>query len=160
MRTGIQLGEKRGSLWGIERLRAGKDARYFVTQRTHDNGFEFFFMAGKSKFFEPLAALVASGESVVKAAESAGCANSTAYRLACLPEFKTRVSAIRSELVRQSIGKLSHASSRAVETMTALLGSEEDSVRLRAAVAILDRFSKLSEAVDLRERVEALEGKR
>lgn len=114
-------------------------------------------MAAKSKFFESLASMVASGESISSAAESIGAANSTAYRIAKTPEFKNRVNAIRTEFVSDAIGKLSAAASRVVVSMIALLGCDDHGIRLRAAVGILDRFSKLSESLDLRVRVEALE---
>ena len=48
----------------------------------------------KSKYFEPLALMVAAGESIAAAADAVGAANSTSYRLAKLPEFQHRVNAI------------------------------------------------------------------
>jgi hypothetical protein len=114
-------------------------------------------METKSKFFEALAQLVASGESVSSAASTVGCANSTAYRISADPRFRQRVDELRTESVRQALGCLSAAATAAVATMVSLLECEDESVRLRAATAILDRFAKLSESVDLRERIEKLE---
>lgn len=117
-------------------------------------------MPKRGRFFEPLAALVAAGESVRAACDAAGCSVTTGYRTSCQPDFQSRVSAIRTEMMRGSLGKLSASASRAVSTMVELLSCPDDSVRLRAAVAILDRFTSVSEAIDLRERVEALESGR
>ena len=112
----------------------------------------------KSKYFDALARLVASGESIKAAAESVGCANSTAYRMAAKDDFKQEVGRLRSELVASAMGKLSTACSDAVEVIIDLAQNAEDErVKLRAAVAILDRFAKLSEHHELRERIEALE---
>jgi hypothetical protein len=111
----------------------------------------------KSKYFDPLARMVASGESVLSASEAVGCGKSTAYRICQTSEFQTEVSRIRTELLTNAMGKLAGAATKAVEIMESLLESPDHSVRLRAAQGILDRFAKLSESIDLRSRIEALE---
>ena len=108
-----------------------------------------------------MARLVASGESIRAAAESVGCANSTAYRIAAREDFKQEVARLRSEFVASATGKLSTACSDAVEVIIDLAKNADDErVKLRAAVAVLDRFVKMSEHNELRERIEALESDR
>ena len=115
---------------------------------------------GKSKFFEALARMVASGDSIASASESVGCANSTAYRIAATDKFKSEVDRLRGEFVRDATGKLGKACSDAAEVIIELAKTAADeSVRLRAATAVLDRFSKMSEQHELRARIEALETK-
>ncbi len=112
----------------------------------------------KSKYFDPLAVLVAQGESVRAAAAAVGASESAAYRVAKKPEFKAAVNGLRSEVVTESIGKLGNACVSAVETIIELMNTAEDErIRLRAATSILERFEKLSDHHELRERIEALE---
>jgi len=117
-------------------------------------------MDAKGKFFQLLSARVASGESIKSAASQIGCSISRAYRLAATATFKHRVSELRSEMVCESVGLLATASRAAVERLIELTGNDDPSVALRACTAILDRFSSLSESVDLRSRVEALEAEK
>lgn len=114
----------------------------------------------KSKYFDPLARLVAAGESVAAACGAVGCANSTGYRIAATSDFKTEVNRLRSEFVREATGKLGRACSDAVDTIIDLMKNTADPrVKLRAAAAVLDRFAKLSDNLELRERIDALEAK-
>ncbi len=114
-------------------------------------------MVKNSRFFDGLAIAVAGGQSVQSAVGSVGCSIRTGYELSRSAEFKSRVSEIRTESVQLAVGKLSELALSSVATMEVLLSSDDDSVKLRSAMAILDRFSKLSETVDLRARVEKLE---
>jgi hypothetical protein len=112
----------------------------------------------KSKFFQPLAVAVAGGESIKSAAGSVGCSSHTAYHLSSLVEFRKRVSEIRSEISQQAVGKLTLAASKAADTLVALLSeSQEPSVRLNAAKAILASLLPISEFGELRARLDAIE---
>lgn len=115
-------------------------------------------MSKESKYFQPLATQIAQGESVRSAAASIGMGESTAYRLAKTQEFKTRVNELRSEFVTEAVGRLSNACSDAVEVIIDLMkNSEDDRIKLRAATTVLERFEKLADHHELRERLEALE---
>lgn len=111
----------------------------------------------RSKYFLPLAQLMATGENALQASQTLGISQSLAYKLSNSQEFRAEVSTIRTELLRDSMGKLANASTLAVETMVELMNCDNAPVRLRAAVGILERFSRISEDVDLRARVEKLE---
>lgn len=113
-------------------------------------------MASSGKFDAVLLA-VASGSTVRDAATAHGVALRTAYRWAAGDDFRRQVSEIRTAAVGLAVGRLSDLAVRAADTLAGCLDSDDDGARIRAAVAILDRFGKLSESVDLRERVEALE---
>jgi hypothetical protein len=116
-------------------------------------------MAKFGRHFELLSALVASGHTVRDACKSMKLSESRAYHISQTPEFKTRVSELRTAAVEHALGKLSDLACNAVDSIGGLLSSQDENVRLRAAQAVLDRFAKLSEQVDLRQRIEALEAK-
>ena len=119
-----------------------------MIDETGDNG----------KFMELLAVAVAGGQTVKAAAESCSCSERQGYRISATPEFKSRVSAIRAEMTSQAVGELSAAASEAVTTIRELLAStNEPSVRLNAAKAILNALGPLSELGELRSRLDALE---
>lgn len=119
---------------------------------------EIFLSNEKSKFFEGLAVLVAQGQSIASAASQVDCANSTAYRIAKTDDFKAEVNRLRSECVSDAIGMLSNACTQAVEVIIDLMQNAQDErIKLRAATSILERFEKLSDHHELRERIEALE---
>ena len=108
--------------------------------------------------FEELAAAVAGGATVRAAADELGIPERTAYRQSGSPEFKCRVSAIRSEMTNAAVGSLSAAASEAVACIRELLGSaNEPAVRLNAAKAIMNALRPLTEHCELRQRLDSLE---
>ena len=115
-------------------------------------------MSKQSKFLEPLAAQVASGNSIKQAAEIVGCSLQSAYNLSHTEHFRFRVSEIRSEITQQAIGKLTDAASLACDTLRELLDvSQRPSDRLGAAKTILANLGPLSELAELRARLDRLE---
>ena len=112
----------------------------------------------KSKFFDLLVIQVAAGSTVSKACEAVGCSNSNGYKITASKDFKAEVHRIRSEFVSAATGELASACSDAIGVIVDLSKNAEDErVKLRAATTVLDRFAKLSEHYELRERIEALE---
>jgi hypothetical protein len=115
-------------------------------------------MTKPSKFLEPLAVAVASGNSIKDSSAVCGCSIQCAYNLSATAEFRSRVSEIRTEVTSQAVGRLTDASVRAVATIVALMGPEnEPSVRLNASKAILLQLGPLSELGELRQRIDRLE---
>jgi hypothetical protein len=111
-----------------------------------------------SRFFEPLAVAVASGQTIRAAADVAGCATQTAYNISASHEFRQRVSEIRTEAVTAAVGKLSDAASEAVSTLRQLLDASNDPpVRLNAAKAILAAITPMAEFGELRQRLDSIE---
>jgi hypothetical protein len=117
-----------------------------VTQKTPAN----------SRFSDPLAILVASGSTIKDAAASAGCSLPIAYSLSRSPEFKSMVSTIRSEAIRQAIGTLSLATTRAAETLVALLADDDPKIRLAAVARLFASIAPLTELHELRTDIEEL----
>lgn len=112
----------------------------------------------KPKQLEILAVHVAGGKTIRQAAAIVGCSEATAYGFSSSDEFKQAVSRLRSEAVNSAVGSLSDAATEAVSTLRSLLNAtNEPSVRLNAAKAILANLGPISEANELRNRIDAIE---
>jgi len=112
---------------------------------------------GRRNADELLALALATGQTVRGAAEVAGIGERTATRRWADPGFRTRVSALRGELLGTAVGKLADAAAQAADTLTALLGAESEAVRLAAARTILETGHRLREGAELEERLSVLE---
>jgi hypothetical protein len=101
---------------------------------------------------------LACGASVDAAARQCGVAERTIYRRLEDPEFRSRLQALRSDMVRRSAGMLTAAANTAVSTLLSLQKeSVADNVRLGAARAILELGMKIREIAELEIRIAALE---
>jgi hypothetical protein len=74
------------------------------------------------------------------------------------PAFQRALAVARRQLVSRACGQLAAAATAAAQTLRACLDAEGDSVRLRAALGILDQVRAHIELDDLAQRVAALEG--
>ena len=112
----------------------------------------------KPRQLEILAVHVAGGKTIRQAAGIVGISEATAYGFSSSDEFKQAVSRLRTEAVNAAVGSLSDSASEAVDTLRSLLeATNEPSVRLNAAKAILANLKPLSEANELRARIDAIE---
>ena len=110
---------------------------------------------GKS---EALALAIAAGSTVKDAAVVVGCSRRSAYRHSATPKFRQRVNELRCEITCQTVGRLTEGATRAADTLLALLdASQEPSIRLNAAKAILAALGPMAELGELRSRLDALE---
>jgi hypothetical protein len=117
--------------------------------------------ADSGRFTELLAVAVAAGQTIRAAAESCGCSERQGYRISATAEFKRRVSEIRTAALDAATGEITSAVTVAVATIKELLSStNEPSVRLNAAKAILNALGPLSELGELRQRIAELEADR
>ena len=107
------------------------------------------------RFFELLAMHVASGKTIRAAADLCGCSERQGYRISATPEFRQRVSEIRSAAIDASVGEITSATTLAVRTLVALLDDPHSA--LGAAKAILSNVAPLSELGELRQRLDKLE---
>src|SRR5262249_1471777 len=68
--------------------------------------------------------------------------------------FNLLVSRYRSKLLDSTLGRLSDAAVKAIETLVEILDSEEsDGVRVRAALGILDQLVRMRETSVLQQRL-------
>lgn len=100
---------------------------------------------------------LASGQTVRDAARSAGIGERTATRRVADPDFRRRVAELRAEMIGRALGQLADGMTEAAGTLRKLLAADGESVRLGAARSILELGNKLREAVELEERLAALE---
>jgi phage terminase small subunit len=107
---------------------------------------------------QAIAALL-SEATVASAAERAGISEVTLWRWLKQPEFKAAYREARRQVVEKAVAQLQQSSWAASTTLLKLLASNSDSVRLRAAEAILSHANKGLELIDFEERIAALEEK-
>jgi len=93
------------------------------------------------------------------AASAVGIGESTLYRWAQIPAFKSAYMDARREAVRQSIAHLQSATGEAVTCLRNVMNSKtgSDAAKVSAARAVLELALKAVEIEDLAERVQQLE---
>jgi hypothetical protein len=106
---------------------------------------------------ETLAAGVAAGLSVRRAAKAAGIAGTTARRLAAEPSFKATVASIREQILSQAVGQLTRLASKSAATLGKLLDSPDPEIRLKAAREALSQLIPICTHAELNARLAALE---
>lgn len=106
---------------------------------------------------EILAACLAVGQTVKRAAREAGLGYRTAWRRLACPEFRAKVAALRNQVLSEATGKLSRLAGKAAMTAAGLLDSADERVRLSAADTIMKNAIRLREHAELAERIARLE---
>ena len=100
---------------------------------------------------------LARGLSNTEAARRSGVSVRTVHRRVLESGFRFEVAEARREMIATATGRLASAAEGAVETLTLLLESESDSVRLGASRAILENLLRFREREELSDRVRQLE---
>ncbi|MCA9261770.1 MAG: hypothetical protein KDA61_21280 [Planctomycetales bacterium] len=100
-----------------------------------------------------------TGKTRLAAAKDAGVSPRTVGRRLADAEFAAKLRASQVEAMQQGVNALSSLMSAATETVAALLGSEDEIVRLRAAQAIFRFVVPLREHCEIEARLAALEDK-
>jgi hypothetical protein len=105
-----------------------------------------------------IAALMAY-PSIRSAAESCGIGERTLYRWVAEDRtFQAQLAAAEAELVDQTARRLLSLTGGAIKTLAQLtVGAEDDGIRLRTAVAILDQASRWRDSTAIERRIQALE---
>jgi hypothetical protein len=112
----------------------------------------------KRKADASLIVALACGSCPENAAQKSGLSVRTVYRRLKEPSFLAQVQHVHADIVRRTTSMLSASGLAAVKTFTTLQESAtSESVRLRAARAILELGCKMRETVELMERMAALE---
>lgn len=100
---------------------------------------------------------VAAGLPVAEAARRAGISRRTASRRLADPAVKASIARARGAMLDSALGRLTAQSARAADRLGALMNASDEAVALRAARSILELTLKLRDALELVERIEALE---
>lgn len=102
-----------------------------------------------------LAALaIASGRPGTEAAKIAGVSVRTIRRWSNRKSFADLVTRLRDETISAALGQLLSANASAVETMTALLKSQDERVRLAAASKVLSLTLAVRDQTEVRRHQE------
>lgn len=99
-----------------------------------------------------------NGLSVTDASEKAGVTRKTVYRWLKDDYFKGAVLERQSEVLERVSRRLSSLSLQSLETLSELMTSENENIRLKASSSVLSRFTEILELLRLEKRVEVLEG--
>lgn len=100
---------------------------------------------------------LAAGKTQQDAAEAVGVSETTVFRRMADPEFRRRVQAVRDDMLKQALGRITSSLAEAADTLRVLLAAESESIRLGTARALIDSAVKLREAANFEERLAALE---
>ncbi len=100
---------------------------------------------------------LASGQSIRRAARSAGVNESTVCRRLNDPDFRAELDRARSRMVDAAVGRLARSMSAAAMTLRKLLNATSEMVRLSAARSIIELHTKIRESAELERRLSELE---
>jgi hypothetical protein len=92
---------------------------------------------GKKDVDEMLLLALASGASVAGAAAQAKCSERTVRRRLQESQFRSRVSAMRSEMVQKAVGRLATLGVIAADELHRLIQQGNDKIKLGACRAVL-----------------------
>jgi hypothetical protein len=108
---------------------------------------------------ELLATKLAAGWTVKAAAAEVGIGYKTACRRLADSGFRDRIVQLRREATNLAIGRLADGMAQAAERLRQLTESDNEGIRLKACVALLDLGLKAAAVADLEDRIRSLEQK-
>jgi hypothetical protein len=106
---------------------------------------------------ERVALLIAAGRSIKAAAVEADCGERTVHTWLEDPRYRTLVSELRHRMLDEAVGTLAEATNEAVGMLRKLLDEGNSSVRLRAALGILEAAVRMRRHVEFEARILRLE---
>ena len=104
-----------------------------------------------------VAAALAAGETVKRAAGLGHVSERTVYNWLRKPAFKRRVNEVREQAVSAAVGLLSSNMTAAATALVKLLKSRSEAIRLRAARSVLELTADFRDLEEIQERIEELE---
>jgi transposase-like protein len=109
---------------------------------------------------ERVAAALASGRTVAAAARDCQVNEGTIWEWMKQSGFKDRVAELRQLLTDRTIGRLADLlAGSALDTLVQLLNAESDNLKLETVKTLFEQFIAVTNSVDLKARLEALEAK-
>lgn len=102
---------------------------------------------------------LAAGGSVEEAATAAAVSARTVANWLTEQPFQARVDELRGGMVARAAGKLADAMAEAADVLRALLKSDAEGIRLRAADRLTELGLKVAEVADLQKRLDQLEAR-
>jgi len=98
------------------------------------------------------------GFSITDASEKVGVTRKTIYRWLDDDEFKQAVLERQNYVLERVSRRLSSLSLQSLETLSELMTSKNENIRLKASSSVLSRFTEILELLRLEKRLEVLEG--
>ena len=98
-----------------------------------------------------------SCKTIDEAAQKARVSRCHIYKWLEDPSFKEELQRQRDIVTREALEKLKASITEAIDTLTSLLTSENENIKLRAAQGIIDHTLRAIELQDLEKRVSILE---
>ncbi len=115
--------------------------------------------SGRRAADETLIAELAAGKSVRSAASTANVSERTAFRRLDDPVFRARITQLRSEMISSAAGHLSASMLEAANVLRDGLTDPDINIRHKSAVKLIELGIKITELVDMENRVTDLEKK-
>ncbi|VTT97979.1 hypothetical protein : Uncharacterized protein OS=Thermodesulfatator indicus (strain DSM 15286 / JCM 11887 / CIR29812) GN=Thein_1510 PE=4 SV=1 [Gemmataceae bacterium] len=107
---------------------------------------------------ERVASALACGNTIAAASRACKVSQTIIHRWFKQPAFKARVAELRNELTNRAIGRLADMmAGSAADALASLLDSKSDTVRLDSVKAVYDLFINVTNAAELKNRIEQLE---
>jgi len=97
------------------------------------------------------------GLSVTEASVKADVSRKTLYRWLELEDFKNAVLERQKNTLERVSKRLSALALQGLDTLSELMNSEDENIRLRASSSVLSRFTEILELLRLEKRLEVLE---
>ena len=101
--------------------------------------------------------IILASKNITEGVKKAGIKRETYYQWIREPEFKAEFTRQRREVIDLALHDLKTSASEAVSVLRGLLKAEGESVRFRAAQAILDNVIKSIEIENIEKRLDVLE---
>jgi hypothetical protein len=113
--------------------------------------------AGWSPLQQRVALLIAAGRSIRAAAREADCGERTIHSWLEDSRYRTCIAELRHRMLDEAVGTLAEATNEAVGTLRKLLDDANSSVRLRAALGLLDAAVRMRQHVEFEARILRIE---
>ncbi len=97
------------------------------------------------------------GFSIKETSERVGVNRKTIQRWLELEDFREAVLETQKETLERVSSRLASLALQGLETLSELMASDDESIRLRASSSVLSRFTEILELLRLEKRVEVLE---
>jgi len=98
------------------------------------------------------------GLSITEASEKADVSRKTIYRWLDDDDFQGQVLERQNAVLERVSKRLSSLALQGLDTLSELMNSDDEGIRLRASSSVLSRFTEILELLRLEKRLEVLEG--
>lgn len=106
---------------------------------------------------ELIAYHLARGATREEAGRAAGCCKRVVYNRLADSDFKLLVSEYRRAMIDEAVGKLATVAGRAVDVLTAALDDDRPTIRVRAAISLLDALLRVRAQTEIDDRLTEVE---